>query len=719
LSDLWPNNANEVRSLLNVLFDYIYLMPPILPDYEYDIFISYRHNDNRSGWVTKFVEALQEELASTIKEPLSIYFDKNPHDGLLETHHVDKSLEGKLKCLIFIPIISQTYCDPKSFAWQHEFCAFNKLAQEDQLGRDIKLSNGNVASRILPIKIHELDADDSATVEVAIGGVLRAIEFIYKEPGVNRPLSASDNRKDNLNKTDYKNQVNKVANSIKEIMTSLKSETAEVIEGDNNRPPAYITDLRKRGMRKTSNAFLAALLLIVIAGLVWYKLAGSGVAVEPIDKSIAVLPFVDMSPNKDQEYLGDGLAESIITSLSNIKDLKVIGRTSSFQFKGDKVDLREIGERLGVSTILEGSVMKSNDKIRITAQLINVSDGAHLWSEKFDSDLKDIFSIQDQISKVISDRMKVSLIGVKNVAQTKTTIVEAYENFLRGTQIVKDDVMRCNEAIPFFEKAIQMDSAYLAAWDGLGQAYILLVIQGKMNADQAIRKLNWVTNEMIKIDLKSSEVHQLRFTVAFLLKWNWQEAEEEYSKSDKRPNFHHVSYQLTIKRDAAAARAEAQMLYESDPLNIQNVRMLSYSYYFTGERDKAYETINKILRYAPSNKLALFQLGQLKFWDQKYDLAIQYLREAGAESDLVLALCKAGKLSEAKALFSSKPVRGYGNRATVYACLGDFDEAFEELEQGVDEKDISCLWLLLDPESQDLSNDPRYAAFVKKLNLPA
>jgi hypothetical protein len=102
----------------------------VISHFEYDIFISYRHNDNRSGWVTEFVSALQEELAATIKELLSIYFDTNPHDGLLETHNVDKSLEGKLKCLIFIPIISQTYCDTKSFAWQHEFCAFNRSAIE-------------------------------------------------------------------------------------------------------------------------------------------------------------------------------------------------------------------------------------------------------------------------------------------------------------------------------------------------------------------------------------------------------------------------------------------------------------------------------------------------------------------------------------------------------------------------------------------------------------
>src|SRR6185369_8325911 len=149
-------------------------MPSLHPGFEYDIFISYRQNDNRSGWVTEFVKILEEELAATIKDPVSIYFDVNPHDGLLETHNVGKSLEGKLKCLIFIPILSQTYCDPKSFAWQHEFCAFNKLAKENAIGRDIKLRNGNYASRILSIKIHSLDPKDKALIENELGEVLRS-----------------------------------------------------------------------------------------------------------------------------------------------------------------------------------------------------------------------------------------------------------------------------------------------------------------------------------------------------------------------------------------------------------------------------------------------------------------------------------------------------------------------------------------------------------------
>ena len=177
-------------------------MSSILSDFEYDIFISYRHKDNHMRLGNGFCRLITRNFRATFKEDVSIYFDENPHDGLLETHNVDKSLEGKLKCLIFIPIISQTYCDPKSFAWQHEFCAFNKMAKEDQFGRDIKLSNGNVTSRILPVKIHDLDSEDKALLENELGGVIRAIEFIFKSAGVNRPLKPTDDKNDNKNRTE-------------------------------------------------------------------------------------------------------------------------------------------------------------------------------------------------------------------------------------------------------------------------------------------------------------------------------------------------------------------------------------------------------------------------------------------------------------------------------------------------------------------------------------
>jgi len=200
-------------------------MASLIPGFEYDIFISYRQKDNKhDGWVTEFVNNLKGELESTFKEEVSVYFDINPHDGLLETHDVDASLKEKLRCLVFIPIISRTYCDPKSFAWEHEFKAFIEMASQDQYGLKVKLSGGNVASRVLPVQIHDLDPEDRRLVESELGGFLRSIEFIYREPGVNRPLRANEDHPDNNpNKTFYRNQINKVANAIKEIITGLRN----------------------------------------------------------------------------------------------------------------------------------------------------------------------------------------------------------------------------------------------------------------------------------------------------------------------------------------------------------------------------------------------------------------------------------------------------------------------------------------------------------------
>ena len=198
-------------------------MPSLIQGFEYDIFISYRHKDNKSdGWVTEFVRTLRSELEATFKEDISIYFDENPHDGLLQHHEVDDSLKEKLRCLILIPIVSQTYCDPKAFAWQHELIAFIKLASEDKLGLKTKVGGGNTASRVLPVRIHDVEARDKKLFEEATGGVMRPIDFIYKESGVNRPLRPSDDRNRNQEQTDYRNQVNKVANAIKDIIAGLQ-----------------------------------------------------------------------------------------------------------------------------------------------------------------------------------------------------------------------------------------------------------------------------------------------------------------------------------------------------------------------------------------------------------------------------------------------------------------------------------------------------------------
>src|SRR5665811_1508542 len=147
-------------------------MASIIQGYEYDIFISYRQKDNKGDrWVSEFVDALKDELESTFKDDISIYFDENPHDGLLETHDVDESLKEKLKCLVFIPVISRTYCDPKSFAWEHEYKAFVEQALQDQFGLKVKLPSGNVVSRVLPVRIYDLENEDMKLCESVLDGV--------------------------------------------------------------------------------------------------------------------------------------------------------------------------------------------------------------------------------------------------------------------------------------------------------------------------------------------------------------------------------------------------------------------------------------------------------------------------------------------------------------------------------------------------------------------
>lgn len=200
-------------------------MPSIVPGFEYDIFVSYRHKDNKyDGWVTEFIHNLKKELEAISKDEINIYYDENPQDGLLESHHVEGSINNKIKSLILIPVLSQTYCDERSYAWSNEFLTFKRIAEKDPYGTEIKLSNGNVASRILPIRIHELDQVDYELLKKKTGSEIRAIDFVYKTSGVNRPLRERDDDviKD-VNQPLYRDQINKLANAIKEIISSAKA----------------------------------------------------------------------------------------------------------------------------------------------------------------------------------------------------------------------------------------------------------------------------------------------------------------------------------------------------------------------------------------------------------------------------------------------------------------------------------------------------------------
>ena len=436
-------------------------MPSIIPGYEYDVFISYRQKDNKyDGWVSRFVEDLKRELDATFKEEVSIYFDENPHDGLLEMHNVDKSLKGKLKSVIFIPVLSRTYCDPKSFAWQHEFCVFNSMAREDNFGRDIKVVSGNVTSRILPVKINDLDPEDQKLVEKEIGSVIRSIEFIYREPGVNRPLTPGDDEKKNLNNTSYRNQINKLANGIKEIITAIKKSGRSGEETSERTSANPVTAMKKRSI-----ILISSLILIVLLAFGGYIISRFIKSSTPADKSVAVLPFVNLSNDPEQEFFSDGMVDAILDHLFKAGDLQVISRTSAMRYKGTELSLRKIGNELKVSSILEGSVQKIGDRIRITVQLIDAKTDTHIWSDVFDGELPDLFTFQSDVARAVARELKVTMTSREpdhenSTVNTRST--KAYDFYLRGNHHWTR--FAPFPAIDMYSKAIQEDPAFESAY---------------------------------------------------------------------------------------------------------------------------------------------------------------------------------------------------------------------------------------------------------------
>ena len=703
-------------------------MPSLIPGYEYDIFISYRHKDNKyDGWVSEFVSNLRKELEATFKEDISIYFDENPHDGLLETHNVDKSLEKKLKCLIFIPILSQTYCDPKSFAWQHELVAFNKFVGDDSFGKHIKLENGNVASRILPVQIHEIDRVDRSLLEKELDAIIRPIEFIYKSSGVNRPLMPGDNPDKNINKTFYRDQINKVANAIKEITIGIKGFDSTKTS-DNSRSRSHDQVLDKTSKKRTILfSVVAILVLIGVSYAYQYRVADLSDENTDIEKSIAVLPFTDMSPGKDQEYLGDGIAEEIITALSRIRDLKVIGRTSSFQFKGDKMDLRDIGEKLSVATVLEGSIQKSGNNVRITAQLINVNDGSHIWSERFDRDITNIFAIQDEIAFNISNKLKLMLFesSAPKEVFVPTTNMEAYEMVLKGKFFLRKGPAAAKNAIEFFNKAIALDPGYGQAYVGLASSYFF--------SDNREKDLE-TSEKAITLKITEEERVEICLRINLWAKWDWHEATVQYEKGTKlgvSPGITRAYYEAIRDGNPIEAFGTLKKIVANDPLYIDGLRNLGRFYLFAKQFRNAEETFNKILELDPSSSMAYTLLALVNVREGNYAMAQEKYKKAEELGDesvrlqmyKVEALAASGAKTEAKRLFELHKSKWSQEApsvdiANIYFALGEPVEAFKWLEKSLDNKDGRMIYLRMDPLYDPYRSDPRFVSIMRKMNFP-
>jgi tetratricopeptide (TPR) repeat protein len=362
-------------------------MSSIIEGYNYDIFISYRQKDNKGDrWVSEFVNALKTELESTFKEDISIYFDENPHDGLLETHDVDASLKEKLKCLIFIPIISRTYCDPRAFAWQHEFIAFIKMASADSFGLKVTLPNGNVAIRILPIRVHELGPEDTVLIENALGGALRGVDFIYKAPGVNRPLMhEEDHPKDNLNRTYYRDQINKVANAIDEVINGLKN--GKSMPGKKHHGYQGISKSKKRLFGNIRSAFslyghkrklIATFILLacIISALIIYR----SVYLNKTENTFSFIRLTNL--NNDSSLVNDAanFIESINEKINQIKSITV-RPVFRDQYMDTKEPLNQIRKKLKSNYILDGNIRRDGKQIKIYIELTASRKNKVAWTK--------------------------------------------------------------------------------------------------------------------------------------------------------------------------------------------------------------------------------------------------------------------------------------------------------------------------------------------------
>jgi TolB-like protein/Tfp pilus assembly protein PilF len=454
---------------------------------------------------------------------------------------VDASLKDKLKCLVFIPVISRTYCDPKSFAWEHEFKAFVELASQDQFGLKVKLPNGNVASRALPVRIHDLDNADIKLCESILGGVLRGIEFIYKEPGVNKPLTADDDEKKNLNNTKYRIQINKVANAIKEIITSLgqHEQKPEVVQKEI---PKQVSVTRKSNKIKIIVGSLILLALIVLGYFVVPKLFKPS---EELEKSIAVLPFINDSPVDSNKYFINGIMEEVLNNLQKIKDFRVLSRTSTDQYKGsDRPTIPEIAKKLGVNYIVEGSGQKIGNTFRLRVQLLRAKGKeTHLWAKSYGQEIqttKDIFSIQSEIAQAITAEMKANMTPEEKhlIEKTPTASLTAYDFYQRGQdELTNYEIDNYNKAAlekaeELYQKALKYDSTFAQAYAGLARVYFKKHFFEQYFSKSFMDSVLILCNIALSVDNNLPEAYTIKGEY-YADKGNINKAIDEYDKALK------------------------------------------------------------------------------------------------------------------------------------------------------------------------------------------
>lgn len=455
--------------------------------------------------------------------------------------------------------------------------------------------------------------------------------------------------------------------------------------------------------------------------------------------SLAVLPFVNLSPEPDSEYFSDGLTEELIHALSQLQNLRIVSRTSAFEFKGKTQDIRSIGDQLNVACIVEGSVRRHVEKLRVSAQLVNVSDGYCLWSQRFDRELKDVFAVQDEIAQTIADTLKVRLETDPQSAlvRRRTENIRAYDLYLRGRyQWNKRSPEGFQRALEYFQAALAEDPNFGPAHSGIADYHIGVSMWGLETPAEAWPKAKEGATKALIADETLAEAHASMGTIRMWNEWRWHEAEREFLRAIElnpgHPNAH-VQYNILLVQagrfDEAEREIRAAMI--ADPLSIPMNSYLAGVYHYRRDYDRSLEICRQALELSPDD-IELHVVVGLNYEQKKmYADAIREMEFALKLADnnpliwgpLGSCCAAAGDRDRAFSLLaqieqlSKSAYVAYITPAMICLALRDYDRAFDWLEKAADAREVLLCYLAVGPIYDCIRSHPRYLPLLDRLGL--
>ena len=469
----------------------------------------------------------------------------------------------------------------------------------------------------------------------------------------------------------------------------------------------------------------------------WWARSASGAstgvpAATATAKSVAVLPFTDLSEKKDQEYFSDGLSDELIDLLGKIPNLRVPARTSSFYFKGRPTTLAEIGRVLNVSHVLEGSVRKSGTALRISAELVNVADDTRVWSETYDRTLDDVFKVQDDIAGAVVTALKVAMLGDVKARAAPTNNSDAHLAYLRALEWFRGTGGSYTESMASLKKAVELDPSFADAWVALAGGYVGGFVGGGYgNYESVRREAVDALQRALAVNPQLADAHAIFAQINYQMDWTPAPARAELERAlaidpKNALGIWLKGYMANCEGRFDEAIAMHNESRDLDPLQADNYRQLGNAYYRAGRLDAGVAVLTDALKRIPAAVTVHYRLGLLLLAQHKPEAALaEFSLEQEPDFQLLgppLALDRLGRREEAdkilaQALTRDTLVNGAAYQlALVYANRGDTDRAFQWLERGTQQRDAGMLWMKYDPLLRPLSHDPRFETILAKMH---